>query len=105
MRGQPRAALNMGVQNDCDRQDTMKNEPNDQAPWGLLLRKNAGKCQSPQIPPRIRLDQSGAKRRCKRGNATPRQPNSSMGPITSPVANAGSTQYHGENGNGSVIVP
>jgi hypothetical protein len=58
-----------------------------------------------QIAPRIKPAQSGAKRRWSSGRATPRQPNSSIGPITSPTSNAGSTSYQGENGNESVIVP
>ena len=101
----PRAALNIGVRMIVIARTPMKYGPNDQALCGLPLRKNAGRCQRPQIPPRIRLDQMGAKRRCRRGSATPRQPNSSIGPITSPVANAGSTLYQGEKGNGSVIMP
>ena len=55
----------------------------------------------PQTAPRIRLAQSGANRRCRSGSATPRQPNSSTGPMSSAIANAGSTAYQGENGKGS----
>ena len=94
----PCTALNMGVRMTVIATTPMKYGPNGQALWGLPLKKKAGRCQMPHIPPSIRLDASGEKRSCKRGKATPRQPNSSTGPMASPTARAASTSYQGLNG-------
>ena len=58
-----------------------------------------------QIMPRINPAQNGANLRCNRGRASPRQPNSSMGPRNKASANAEKTWNQGEKGNGSWIVP
>ena len=67
----------------------MMNGSNDETLWGSAS---------------MRLAHSGAKRLWSGRSATPRQPNSSIGPISSVMPNAGDTSYQGKNGN-SVIVP
>lgn len=74
---------------------------NDQALCGVPLSKNAGRCQKPQIAPRINPDQMGANFRCNRGRARPRQPNSSIGPLIAVNANATISDSTEEKGNGS----
>src|SRR5512134_3530989 len=101
----PREALNSGVMMTVMAMSPRKKGPNDQALCGVPLIAKAGACQNAQTTPRIRLAQNGAKRRCNKGKASPRQPNSSpIGPSNKDWTRAGKTIYQGEKRNGSVIV-
>ncbi len=56
----PREALNKGVMITPTAIEPMKNGKNDHELCGTPLRKNAGRCQAPQMVPRIRPAQIGA---------------------------------------------
>ncbi len=101
----PRALLNKGARMTEMATTPAKKAGNDQALCAVPLSRKAGMCQAAQMIPRIRPAQNGLNLRCNRGRATPRHPNSSIGPRNKASPIAGSTRYQGEKGNGSLIVP
>src|SRR6266545_419894 len=102
----PREALNSGVRMTVMAMSPTKKGPNDQALCGGPLIKKAGACQTAQTTPRVILAHNGENRRCSRGKASPRQPNSSpSGPSNRDWTNAGKTMVQDEKGNGSLTVP
>ena len=83
----PRDVLNNGVIITLIATEPVKNGVNDQALCWVPLNRKAGRCQKPQIAPRISPAQIGVNFLCIRGSARPRQPNSSTGPLI--AANTG----------------
>ena len=58
----PRESLKSCVTITLTATDPAKKGANDHAPWGVPLRKNAGKCQTPHITPRNNPAHKGLKR-------------------------------------------
>ncbi len=98
----PCELLNSGVMIMLIAIEPIKNGVNDHAPCGVPLNRKAGKCQKPQIMPSINPAQKGASFLCNRGSASPRQPNSSTGPVIAVNNNATRKQRNEENGYISV---
>src|SRR5215216_908725 len=102
----PREVLNSGVIMTVMAIRPRKKGPKDQALCGVPLMAKAGACQTAQTTPRIMLAQNGENRRCSKGRASPRQPNSSpSGPNNRDWIRAGKTIVQGVKGNGLLIVP
>src|ERR1051325_9233830 len=102
----PREALNSGVRMTVMAISPRKKGPNDQALWGVPLSAKDGACQTAQTTPRRMLAQNGGKRRCNKGKASPRQPNSSpSGPSNRDWTSAGKTMIQDAKGNGLFRVP
>ncbi len=95
----PPDLLNSAVAITLTATEPAKNGVKDQAPCGVPLKRNAGKCQNPQITPRTRPAHKGASFRCSRGKASPLQPSSSTGPLIAVKNIASMKALNEENGN------